>query len=152
ASLFEPRLDAFGDVVGSDGDLEFVLEAVAGGLGDLHVSTRLYPRAPDGARSAWCGRRDLNPHDLRRWNLNPVRLPIPPRPRAAKPAGKARFIAQGMCKGNSARRERMPQGTALNVEMSLVSVRHALAPIRPPRRRCDHHRSKRRCLRRRSAD
>src|SRR5271165_4629766 len=30
---------------------------------------------------SWCGRRDSNPHDLRRWNLNPVRLPIPPRPR-----------------------------------------------------------------------
>jgi hypothetical protein len=28
----------------------------------------------------WCGRRDLNPHNLHRWNLNPVRLPIPPRP------------------------------------------------------------------------
>jgi hypothetical protein len=28
----------------------------------------------------WCGRRDLNPHDLRHWNLNPARLPIPPRP------------------------------------------------------------------------
>src|SRR6185437_14717851 len=23
----------------------------------------------------------LNPHDFRRWNLNPVRLPVPPRPR-----------------------------------------------------------------------
>src|SRR4029077_9060618 len=33
------------------------------------------------ARSApWCGRGDSNPHDLHRWNLNPVRLPIPPRP------------------------------------------------------------------------
>ena len=31
----------------------------------------------------WCGRGDLNPHDFHRWNLNPVRLPIPPRPRAA---------------------------------------------------------------------
>ena len=29
----------------------------------------------------WCGRRDLNPHDLRHWNLNPARLPVPPRPR-----------------------------------------------------------------------
>src|SRR5262245_48380243 len=31
---------------------------------------------------AWCGRRDSNPHDLRHWNLNPARLPIPPRPPA----------------------------------------------------------------------
>jgi hypothetical protein len=29
----------------------------------------------------------LNPHDLHRWNLNPVRLPIPPRPLLA-PAGR----------------------------------------------------------------
>ena len=28
----------------------------------------------------WCGRRDLNPHDFRHGNLNPARLPIPPRP------------------------------------------------------------------------
>src|SRR5262245_66303596 len=30
--------------------------------------------------SYWCGRRDSNPHDFRHWNLNPARLPIPPRP------------------------------------------------------------------------
>ena len=28
----------------------------------------------------WCGRRDLNSYALRHWNLNPARLPIPPRP------------------------------------------------------------------------
>ena len=28
----------------------------------------------------WCGRRDLNPHELLHWNLKPARLPIPPRP------------------------------------------------------------------------
>src|SRR3569833_2863591 len=33
----------------------------------------------------WCGRRDLNPHDLRHGNLNPARLPIPPRPPWAIP-------------------------------------------------------------------
>jgi hypothetical protein len=32
------------------------------------------------ANDLWCGRRGSNPHSLRRWNLNPVRLPIPPRP------------------------------------------------------------------------
>ena len=31
-------------------------------------------------RRSWCGRRDLNPHDLRRSDLNRVRLPVPPRP------------------------------------------------------------------------
>ena len=28
----------------------------------------------------WCGRRDLNSYARRHWNLNPARLPIPPRP------------------------------------------------------------------------
>ena len=32
---------------------------------------------------AWCGRRDSNSYSLRRWNLNPVCLPISPRPRNA---------------------------------------------------------------------
>ena len=27
---------------------------------------------------AWCERRDSNPHGFTRWNLNPVRLPVPP--------------------------------------------------------------------------
>ena len=31
-------------------------------------------------RFRWWGRRDSNSHTLRRWNLNPVRLPISPRP------------------------------------------------------------------------
>src|SRR5262249_39042792 len=31
----------------------------------------------------WCGRRDLNPHALRHGNLNPARLPVPPRPQRA---------------------------------------------------------------------
>ena len=44
-------------------------------------------------RLGWCGRRDLNPHDLRRWNLNPVRLPIPPRPRCN--AGAAQRYGTG---------------------------------------------------------
>src|SRR5216683_4035090 len=34
------------------------------------------------AESAWCGRRDSNPHNFRHWNLNPARLPVPPRPLA----------------------------------------------------------------------
>ena len=32
----------------------------------------------------WCGRRDLNPHALRRQILNLVRLPIPPRPHRSR--------------------------------------------------------------------
>ena len=34
----------------------------------------------------WCGERDSNSHALRRWNLNPVRLPIPPSPHTPRQA------------------------------------------------------------------
>jgi hypothetical protein len=53
----------------------------------------------DDLDTPWCGRGDLNPHDLHRWNLNPVRLPIPPRPplqlpeRLFRPV-RDRFLAQ----------------------------------------------------------
>ena len=42
-------------------------------------TTQKRPRKIGGA-FAWCGRRDLNPHELLHWNLKPARLPIPPRP------------------------------------------------------------------------
>src|ERR1700722_6679302 len=45
-----------------------------------------------GNTAPWCGRRDLNPHVLRHWNLNPARLPIPPRPRRAGRPGGAAYI------------------------------------------------------------
>ena len=45
--------------------------------------------------SAWCGRRDSNPHNFRHWNLNPARLPIPPRPLLAScPAAMPSMIAE----------------------------------------------------------
>src|SRR5581483_9595989 len=33
----------------------------------------------------WCGRGDSNSHDFHRWNLNPVRLPVSPRPQRPSP-------------------------------------------------------------------
>src|SRR5216684_2392580 len=103
-------------------DLEFVLQSLSEGFGDLH-GVNLLPawsglNGPDivnsgrratpkpapvvrrtpflratgpsrdrsssihhaNAVSAWCGRRDSNPHNFRHWNLNPARLPVPPRP------------------------------------------------------------------------
>ena len=36
----------------------------------------------------WCGRRDSNPHALRRLDLNQERLPVPPRPRSRGIAGR----------------------------------------------------------------
>ena len=35
----------------------------------------------------WCERGDSNPHGLPRWNLNPVRLPIPPLSQPLSPNG-----------------------------------------------------------------
>ena len=37
--------------------------------------------------NSWCGWRDLNPHALRRQNLNLVRLPISPHPHMFSPTG-----------------------------------------------------------------
>ena len=33
----------------------------------------------------WCGRRDLNSHAVKHWNLNPACLPIPPLPQCRLP-------------------------------------------------------------------
>src|SRR5262249_50339744 len=41
-------------------------------------------------RATWCGRRDLNPYVFRHGNLNPARLPVPPRPQRA-PSPPRRF-------------------------------------------------------------
>lgn len=54
----------------------------------------------------WCARRDLNPHVLGHWNLNPARLPIPPRapdhgkctwspPRTANPLFGGSWVSWG---------------------------------------------------------
>ena len=40
----------------------------------------------------WCGKRDLNSHILRYWNLNPARLPIPPFPLIVRESGRDKRI------------------------------------------------------------
>ena len=78
--------------------LEFALEAFGQSFGDLHELyfadwTTILFQEP----SAWCGRRDSNPHDFRHGNLNPARLPIPPRPqRAVKTRVSARRSGQAL--------------------------------------------------------
>src|ERR1044072_6172572 len=44
-----------------------------------------------GLTPNWCERRDSNPHAFRRWNLNPVRLPIPPLSRSLNYTRKPLF-------------------------------------------------------------
>src|SRR5690606_2420650 len=65
------------------GNLERVgaLEPFIGGFNDLHFRTFHKLSSEPAPRGNWCGRRDSNPHILRYWNLNPARLPVPPRPR-----------------------------------------------------------------------
>src|SRR5690606_25974313 len=65
------------------GNLERVgaLEPFIGGFNDLHFRTFHTLSSEPAPRGNWCGRRDSNPHILRYWNLNPARLPVPPRPR-----------------------------------------------------------------------
>src|SRR6516162_5185049 len=56
----------------------------------MNRTRRLYrktggpPTFPNSLASLWCGRRDSNPHTLRRQDLNLLRLPIPPRPQRSK--------------------------------------------------------------------
>ena len=38
-----------------------------------------------GYTPIWCGRRDLNSHAVKHWNLNPACLPIPPLPQCRRP-------------------------------------------------------------------
>ena len=48
--------------------------------GDVRCFAMTFARMQQGPlnRDWWCERRDSNSHASRRWNLNPVRLPIPP--------------------------------------------------------------------------
>src|SRR5690606_9394251 len=45
-----------------------------------HYTNPLLPPSISLPKYCWWGRRDSNSHTSRRWNLNPVRLPISPRP------------------------------------------------------------------------
>jgi hypothetical protein len=70
-------------------------------------SSSAIPRIACGRK--WCARRDLNPHIFRYWNLNPARLPVPPRargPRAAayskdRPLGNPPCACSLVLKGES---------------------------------------------------
>src|SRR5690348_1959183 len=42
----------------------------------------------------WCARRESNPHIFRYWNLNPARLPVPPRARLKKAPPIARMAVR----------------------------------------------------------
>src|SRR6185312_1327975 len=83
--LVEPHIDLGVKLGCRDDDLVFALEAVGQSFSYLHEHTSLPVLDYVSMPRAWCGRRDSNPHDFRHGNLNPARLPVPPRPqRAAK--------------------------------------------------------------------
>ena len=57
------------------------------------------------ASSEWCGRRDSNPHAVKRSDLNRVRLPIPPRPQslaAAYIGQRGKWLEAGPERGQAA--------------------------------------------------
>ena len=128
--LLDPRLD----VLGGDGQHEGALQALVlrlDGLdhvfnsqtnsvaaGDCRCSRRLRTAAQE-----WCARRDSNPHILRYWNLNPARLPVPPRARG-RPKG-ARPITGGGRLGNP-----IARSTAFSVPKE--SHRMQQLPAEPP--------------------
>ena len=55
-----------------------------------HISAMFWENPP-----GWCGRRGSNPHDFRHGNLNPARLPIPPRPRREAARRRGLYHAGG---------------------------------------------------------
>src|SRR6185312_234954 len=103
--LVEAGIDLGVEFGGRDDHLVFALQAFGERFGHLpwvtlfsactRVAKGTWPPAPpvSGMRARrparihkplrWCGRRDSNPHDFRHWNLNPARLPVPPRPQRA---------------------------------------------------------------------
>ena len=82
---------------------------------------RRFPQKNPEQQFTWCGRRDSNSHALRRWNLNPVCLPIPPRPRIsfsnknARPGAWRFGIWGGRWESNPRHQE--PQSCALPTEL-----------------------------------
>ena len=71
---------------------------------------------------SWCGRRDSNSHTFRRWNLNPVCLPIPPRPRFKPLKQRRRIFKSGAFRiwggrRGSNPRQRESQSRALPTEL-----------------------------------
>ena len=97
--LFDPRLD----VLGGDGQHEGALQALVLGLDGLdgHVAQVLNESAcGDPATAAVVRAEGLEPPRLSHWNLNPARLPIPPRARGrlkgARPiTGMRRWATRG---------------------------------------------------------
>ena len=82
----------------------------------------------------WCGRRDSNPHDFRHWNLNPARLPIPPRPRQRRACrgGAAYIMAQIRADHNDKIAARMRSGATDRSGASGSSRITSAAAGRPP--------------------
>ncbi len=89
--------------------------------------------APGAAFSTkWCGRRDSNSYSLRRWNLNPVCLPISPRPLEAIKANapdfrKAPFHEYGVDDGN-----RTHDNWNHNPALYQLSYAHHIASLAQP--------------------
>ena len=105
-------------------------------VGRAHQAAR-----PRGRFRNWCGRRESNPHDFRHRNLNPARLPIPPRPRRAPPQrGRLELRARSIPACPPRAREkttvaaqvgaRGPRGGAQGSERGRGSCKRAVA--RPP--------------------
>src|SRR5262249_55056292 len=71
----------------------------------------------------WCARRDSNPHILRYWNLNPARLPVPPRARGPRRGAYSKDRAAGNP------REKRSLGA-----QGVLRMQHPQPPMPPPTR------------------
>ena len=86
--LLECLVDVLLDLVCGHGDSDLGLAVFPGARGDFQRSSKI-PRLQKALTIApwrfglWCGRKDSNLHGSPHWNLNPARLPVPPRPRTS---------------------------------------------------------------------
>ena len=114
----QARVQPRGDGIGRDHQRISAAQALVGDFSNLHRRTHQFEfeilvKSPGQAAAGWCGRRDSNPHVFRHWNLNPARLPVPPRPHPGRerPAIAGTFrSARQQCHAGTRRLERRPAG------------------------------------------
>src|SRR5581483_4604754 len=141
--LVEARGEPLVQLALPDDDLELTLEPGARRLADLHDARLIRPLRSGTCSLAvhgsawWCGRRDSNPHDFRHWNLNPARLPVPPRPptrdhpMALALQALANFVGKGQGAWHRPRRQlgsRCPACTRMPWEFKLCGRLRVSSP------------------------
>ena len=72
----------------------------------------------------WCGRRDSNPHESPRQDLNLVRLPVPPRPHSPNIRGLLMIAEFSLQPSGLPLRNRIRSGKVTGTAMSRRHFKH----------------------------